>query len=122
MITTCKMLDAQEAERIGLVNKVVPNEELEKATIDLANKFAAGPTIALGLIKKNIYRGLAVDFATELDYEAHAQCICLRSDDVAEESAHLWKRGSQVLMVDKIHDCCVVLRLASQTSHLQRAI
>lgn len=93
LITTCKMVDAQEAERIGLVNMLVPNDQLEKATMDLAARFAAGPTMAFGLIKKNIYRGLAVDFTTELDYEAHAQCVCLQSDDVAEGiSAFLEKR------------------------------
>ncbi|MBI4619035.1 MAG: enoyl-CoA hydratase [Desulfobacterales bacterium] len=81
---TGDLIDAKEAERIGIVNKTVSPEELEKATYDLAGKIAKKAPIALGMIKEILYKGLNMDLVSELDLEANAQSICLKTEDHRE--------------------------------------
>jgi 2-(1,2-epoxy-1,2-dihydrophenyl)acetyl-CoA isomerase len=75
---------AVEAERIGLVNHVYPAEELLPRTLELAERLAHGATGALGLIKRDLNRALAVDLETALDYEAFQQEIAGQSADFRE--------------------------------------
>lgn len=63
MVLTGDMITAQEAQRLGLVNKVVPKEQLEEATMELAGKLAAKSPLALQAGKTGIY-GMA-----DLPYE-----------------------------------------------------
>jgi len=64
---TADTIDAREAERIGLVNKVVPAAKLSGATYELARRIAAGPQIAIRIIKCAVYQGLRTDLRTALD-------------------------------------------------------
>jgi 2-(1,2-epoxy-1,2-dihydrophenyl)acetyl-CoA isomerase len=64
---------AEEALRLGLVNRVVPPEELESATRELALRLAKGPTKAIGLAKRAMNRALHMDLEQILDYEVYAQ-------------------------------------------------
>ena len=64
---------ADEALRLGLVNKVVPADELEAATRELAQRLAKGPTRAIGLAKRSINRALSMDLDQALEYEVFAQ-------------------------------------------------
>jgi 2-(1,2-epoxy-1,2-dihydrophenyl)acetyl-CoA isomerase len=84
LMMTGKMIDAEEALRIGLVNRVVPHEELAKETQALAQELASGPPHAIARIK----RGLQIEdeeaIAHLLDYEIEAQLECFRSKDAAE--------------------------------------
>ncbi len=75
---------AEDAERIGLVNKVVPAGELEKATTEWAERLAAGPTKALGLAKRLLNRSLESDLATSLEEEALAQELIVGTNDIKE--------------------------------------
>lgn len=84
LMFTGDMIDAEEAQRIGLVNKVVPSEELEKATAEFAERMAKGPTRAIGLAKKILNRGMETDLATLLDLEAFAQYQTATSVDCSE--------------------------------------
>ena len=68
LIFTGDMIDAREAERIGLVTTVVPHEELEMATMELAEKLAKGPPLAIRRAKHAIYEGLGMDLKSTLDY------------------------------------------------------
>ncbi len=58
MIWTGDMVDAAEALRIGLVTMVVPHDELEMATMELAEKLAKGPPLAIQRAKRAVYDGL----------------------------------------------------------------
>ncbi len=89
-------ITAQEAERVGLVNKVVPAAELEKATMELAAKLAKGPTKTIGLIKRTLNKALSSDLDALLDYEATIQEIASLSEDHKEGvQAFLEKRLAQ---------------------------
>jgi enoyl-CoA hydratase/carnithine racemase len=68
MLWTGDMIDAKEAERIGLVTMVVPHDELEMATIELAEKLAKGPPLAIQRGKRAIYDGLRMGLDETLEY------------------------------------------------------
>ena len=68
LIWTGDMIDAKEAERIGLVTMVVPHEELEIATKELAEKLVKGPPLAIQRAKRAIYEGLMMDLKSTIDY------------------------------------------------------
>jgi enoyl-CoA hydratase len=53
---TGRKMFAQEAKEIGLVNRIVPREELESATLALANEIANAPPFALKLVKRSLNR------------------------------------------------------------------
>ncbi|OGO52074.1 MAG: hypothetical protein A2148_09515 [Chloroflexi bacterium RBG_16_68_14] len=84
LLLTGAVIDAQEAERIGLVNRVVPHDELDAATDELSRKLAAGPPIALRLTKEALHGGLDKDIASEFQFETYAQTLCLVSEDHLE--------------------------------------
>jgi 2-(1,2-epoxy-1,2-dihydrophenyl)acetyl-CoA isomerase len=78
---------ADEALRLGLVNRVVPADELAAATHELATRLAQGPTKAYGLIKRQLNRALSADLETMLDYEVYGQETAGRTADHAEALA-----------------------------------
>jgi 2-(1,2-epoxy-1,2-dihydrophenyl)acetyl-CoA isomerase len=75
---------ADEAERIGLVNKVVPADQLEATAAEWAGRLATGPTPAITLAKSLLNRSLDVDRTTAFAEEAAAQEIAMTSEDAAE--------------------------------------
>lgn len=75
---------AAEAQRIGLVNRVVPADELEKLAIEWASRLAAGPTRALSLAKGLLNRSLDSDRDTAFREEAAAQEINMGTHDGQE--------------------------------------
>lgn len=86
-------ISAAEAERVGLVNKVVPAAELESATMELAARLAKAPTRAIGLIKRTLNKSLTADLDTLLAYEAVIQEIASGTEDHREGvTAFLEKR------------------------------
>lgn len=78
------MLGAEEAQRLGLVNRLVPHEQLPAATTEWAEALAAGPPIAIGLAKRGIYRNMQADLPSALEYETYAQNHCWNSEDAGE--------------------------------------
>ena len=87
-------MGAEEALRTGLVNRVVPAEELESATRELALRLAKSPTKAIGLAKRAINRALTMDLDQALDYEVYGQETAGASDDYKEGiAAFLEKRA-----------------------------
>ena len=77
-------LTAQDAERLGLVNKVVPAAELEKTVREWAERLAQGPTFALGLSKRILNRSLQADMDTLFAEEAFTQALVANSEDMRE--------------------------------------
>ena len=73
MSFTGDAVNADEALQIGLVNRVVPAEDLEAATRDFALRLGKGPTKAIGLAKRTINRALSMDLEQLLDYEVFSQ-------------------------------------------------
>ena len=66
-----EIIMADEAQRIGMVNKVVPHDELDGGDDGVSpTSMAAGPTLAYARMKENLNRGATMDFATALDQEA----------------------------------------------------
>ncbi len=84
LIFTGDTIDAKEAQRIGMVTKVVPAEDLDAAALDLAKKFAKGAPMAIGLSKRAIHAALNTDLETALEFDLDADSICFQSEDVRE--------------------------------------
>jgi 2-(1,2-epoxy-1,2-dihydrophenyl)acetyl-CoA isomerase len=84
LIFTADIIDAAEAERIGLVNRVVPAAELERTTRALAEKIAAGPPAVLTMAKHMVNRAATSDLAAALDLEAFSQGLAIASEDHQE--------------------------------------
>jgi 2-(1,2-epoxy-1,2-dihydrophenyl)acetyl-CoA isomerase len=85
-------VDAEEACRIGLVNKVVPDEKLEEEITALAERLATMPTIALGRIKQTLYASFETDLATALEKEAANQTLCGYTQDHKEGVAAFFEK------------------------------
>jgi 2-(1,2-epoxy-1,2-dihydrophenyl)acetyl-CoA isomerase len=77
-------LSAPDAERLGLVNRVVPDEELQKTARALAERLAAGPTRALALTKQLVNASLDTDRTAAFAAEAAAQEINMTTADARE--------------------------------------
>ncbi len=78
---TAAVLRADEAQKIGMVNRVVPYEQLAKAAADYAQELAALPTIAVGFMKKNLNTGLRSNLSDTLDAEAIHMISTFDTDD-----------------------------------------
>jgi len=81
---TGDIIDAVEAERIGLVSKVVPHDDLIKEAKELATRLAKGPSVSIELAKRSVYKGLENDLATQLAYETWAYNVAIQTEDVQE--------------------------------------
>lgn len=84
LMITGDVIGAREAERIGLVTRVVPDEDLLKVSTELARRIAQGPTIAIDFIKRAAYRGLFNTLDEQLDFESYAQNVCRGTEDHRE--------------------------------------
>jgi len=95
LMWTGEIIDAREAERIGLVSRVVPHDDLMKVTRELASKIARGPSIANEFVKRLVYHGLeSNNFEAQMAYEAFALSVCFQTEDLKEAvQAFKEKRG-----------------------------
>ena len=84
ILFTGDVINANEAYRIGLVNKVVPTESLMDETKKIASKLAEKPPLALRITKAVINAGRDVDLASSLKYEAQGFCILFSTEDSKE--------------------------------------
>ena len=98
MLFTGDFLEADEAHRLGFLNRLVPEEELEATTLELAERIAAGPPIAIRLSKLMLYKGLEFDLETAMKMAAAGETITLTSRDHVEGvAAFREKRDAQYL-------------------------
>jgi len=84
MFYTGDPIDAGEALRLGLVNRVVPDAELERETQALAQRLAQGPTLALARAKELVYRSLSESLETQLENERGLLGLSTLSEDFRE--------------------------------------
>lgn len=84
LIFSGDFISAEEALRIGLVNKVVPADQLMSEAKKMAKKFAGKGAVALGLAKSCINEGLKVDLETGLQYEHKCFSLLFATEDQKE--------------------------------------
>ena len=84
MIYTGRIIEADEANRIGLLNALVEPDELMPTALELAGRLAKGPTIAIGLSKENIRQNALLSIEDALRSERRAGNICGRTEDAKE--------------------------------------
>jgi enoyl-CoA hydratase/carnithine racemase len=94
LIMTARMIGAAEAERIGLVNRVVEPEELERATQDLVEELLANSHVAVGRAKRVIDASARPALAQTLEMEVAVQEYCVAA---ARESARLESEAQQAV-------------------------
>jgi 2-(1,2-epoxy-1,2-dihydrophenyl)acetyl-CoA isomerase len=92
LIFTADIIDAAEAARIGLVNRVVPVADLVATTRALAEKIAGGPPAVLRMAKHMVNRAATSDLAAALDLEAFSQGIAISSEDHQEGLAAFFEK------------------------------
>ncbi|MEU8757951.1 enoyl-CoA hydratase-related protein [Streptomyces sp. NPDC048659] len=83
---------AEQARELGLVNRVVPADELEKTALEWAERLAQGPTRALALTKRLVNASLDGDRAAAFAAEADAQELCMTTRDAQEGVAAFVER------------------------------
>lgn len=84
LIYTANIIDAQEALRIGLVNKVVPQAELMDVVMKVAKTITKKAPVAVQLAKAAINRGINCDVVTGISYEAEVFGLCFATADQKE--------------------------------------
>ena len=93
LMMTADNIDATEALRIGLVNKVVPPDQLVPEVMTLAQKLLKNAPLSLSFIKQAAQHGWASSFLSQLEFESWGQAICRHSEDIKEGvSSFLEKR------------------------------
>ena len=83
-LLTCDFLDGKEAERIGLVSKVVPHEELMPKAMEVAHKLAQGPQPAIRGTKQALNQWLRMACHTAFDYSLALEMMGFFGEDVKE--------------------------------------
>jgi 2-(1,2-epoxy-1,2-dihydrophenyl)acetyl-CoA isomerase len=78
------MVGAADALELGLVNRVVPDAELDELVTDWATRLAAGPPLALSMTKRLLDQGVEMSMAEAIDNESHAQTLCFTTKDARE--------------------------------------
>jgi enoyl-CoA hydratase/carnithine racemase len=93
LLMTGDFIEASEAERIGLYNRVVPRDYLATTTRELAEKLAHGPALGIAKTKEMLNREMHMGLDSALEAEAVAQALCMQTPDFKEaHAAFLEKR------------------------------
>ena len=93
LLLTGDFVDAEEAERIGIVNHVYPDDRLMEETTTLAERLAGGPPVAIAMIKRALYQSANCDLRTALDLiSSHMAVVQTTSDSNEAYAAFVEKR------------------------------
>jgi 2-(1,2-epoxy-1,2-dihydrophenyl)acetyl-CoA isomerase len=94
------IFDAREAYRLGLLNRVVAENDFETLVGEWAQRLADAPLLPLQLLKPALHKALHMSFVPELESEIHMQSLCLNSNDAREAfAAFLEKRKPRFGMI-----------------------
>jgi enoyl-CoA hydratase/carnithine racemase len=94
LVFLADIIDAPEADRIGLVNRVVPHDELTAAVAEVAQRLAALPPVQLSVSKRLLNQSLSVSMSEALEFEDVAQVMNFQSADTAEAVAAFVQKRS----------------------------
>lgn len=93
LVLTARRFDAAEAEKMGVLNKVVADDKLMDEAMDLAHHIANLPPLAVGLSKIALRKGVASTMEESIQVEANINALCYHTDDHKEAAnAFLEKR------------------------------
>ena len=84
LLLTTDIIDAEEALRIGMVNKVVPHEELMPAALELAARITSKPPLSVRLAKEGIRRSVNMPLEQWKEWYSFAQRFCFGTEDHQE--------------------------------------
>lgn len=84
LLWTADFIEAAEALRLGIVNRVVPDAQLKEATYAFAKQIADGPQVPIRMIKRLVYQSLRLDLRTHLDLVSSHMAVVRRTEDHAE--------------------------------------
>lgn len=84
LLWTGDFVDAEEAERLGIVSRVCDDDQLMDEVLALADRLASGPRVAIRLMKQAVYRSLQMDFLAALDTVAGPMGVAFNTDDHRE--------------------------------------
>ena len=95
LMLTADRIDAAEAERLGIVSRVVPPDELMKVARELAAKIIQQAPISVALTKQIVWQSLLADLARKLDLESWSLGVCFGTEDHQEASRAFLEKGPQ---------------------------
>lgn len=84
LVLTSKMIEAEEAGQMGLVNHVVPADKLVEVTLEMANSIAKLPPMAVRMNKRGLKLGIASDIESQVRYENLTISVLNRTEDAKE--------------------------------------
>lgn len=85
-------VSAEQAQQLGIVNRVVEDEDLMKEVYTLATQIAEGPGMAMGLTKKLTNRSVLAELTQALELEGFAQGMCFESDNFKEGASAFFEK------------------------------
>ncbi|MFN3266083.1 MAG: enoyl-CoA hydratase-related protein [Deinococcales bacterium] len=98
LMVNAEKVSAEDAYKMGLCERVYPDNEFQTRVKDLAERLAAGPTLTIGLTKRALNKAMTVTFEEALEYEGQLQDIAGASHDFKEGvAAFLEKRPAKFL-------------------------
>ena len=84
LVLTSKMIEAEEAGQMGLVNHVVPADKLVEVTLEMANSIAKLPPMAVRMNKRGLKLGIASDIESQVRYENLTISVLNKTEDAKE--------------------------------------
>ena len=96
LLFTAMRIDARECERLGIVNRVVSNIELERETLAMASQIANGPRIALGYMKENLLHVERETLDQAMRREADRMIRCMETEDHREATTAFVEKRAPV--------------------------